>query len=247
MPSGAAFSVTGVERAIGLVEVLRGRGYPVPRYLDVGEIEGSVYSVQERVAGAVPDVLGVAHARRLLDLVELHADAADPDAAWSRTMVDAMRIGTEALWTDHAVLRTAEPRVVALLEEVIELGLRTEPEIFRQTDVVHGDFHHRNLLAVGDDVAAVFDWESATVGDARSDLAKLAFWCEAAVDQVDPAARAVVVEKAEELIPPDVFAAFSAVTAVQLLTFAVRARPELFEWMLDAVVRAAAPRWRSRP
>ena len=174
MPPAAEVWATTVQRSIALVETLRSRGYPAPRYFDAGELDGVVYSVQERVAGAIPDVLREPHARRLVELTSMHADVADADTVWASAVVEGLRTGTEKVWVDHVVLRGADERVVTILDEVVEVGARTDVDMFRTTDVVHGDFHHRNFLAVGDEVTAVFDWETAAVGDARADLAKLA-------------------------------------------------------------------------
>jgi aminoglycoside phosphotransferase (APT) family kinase protein len=246
MPHHSMATVDRVRRAVELVESLRLRRYPAPKYFDVGERDGAVYSLQAFVAGSIPDVLVEPLAQRLVELIGLQGDVAEPNPAWCDQVVQALREGAEALWTDHDVLRNvADRRVTDLLGEIVGVGERVEPTIFRQSDVVHGDFHHRNLLAVNDEVTAVFDWESATVGDAHMDLAKLAFWCEAmAGTQVHPRAAEAVIRAADETISSGVRAAFAGVFALQQLTFAVRSRPELLEWTLMIVEQALAPRWR---
>jgi aminoglycoside phosphotransferase (APT) family kinase protein len=40
--------------------------------------------------------------------------------------------------------------------------------------LVHGDFHYGNMLFCEQDIAAVFDWEIASIGDPRLDLGSLA-------------------------------------------------------------------------
>jgi aminoglycoside phosphotransferase (APT) family kinase protein len=40
--------------------------------------------------------------------------------------------------------------------------------------LVHGDFHYGNMLFCGQHIAAVFDWEIASIGDPRLDLGSLA-------------------------------------------------------------------------
>jgi hypothetical protein len=54
----------------------------------------------------------------------------------------------------------------------------------RTSDVMQNDFHHRNYLADVDAVTGVCDWEGASVGDWRFDLATLAFWSAVVPEQM---------------------------------------------------------------
>jgi thiamine kinase-like enzyme len=56
----------------------------------------------------------------------------------------------------------------ALVDDVLALNAL-------QGDIVHGDFHHRNLLVADGRVSAVVDWDDADVGDPAFDLVTLAF------------------------------------------------------------------------
>ena len=58
---------------------------------------------------------------------------------------------------------------------------------------MHGDFHHRNFLAVDDLVTGVFDWDIACPGDWRFDLVCLAFACQMYPKTCEPDALAAVV------------------------------------------------------
>ncbi len=234
-----------IQHGIALATRLRASGYPAPRYWDAGIVDGTVYTLQELVAGRVPDVLSVAHANRLVELWSAHAGAAPKTDAWARHLTTALERGTEALFVDHTVVRASHPHAAELVDEIVHETAGVDSAAFGTSDVVHGDFHHRNLLATGEHVTAVFDWEAARSGDARFDLAKLAFWTEvaAAGGQAEPAAAALVKQRAAESIPPDVRAPLAALIALQQLTFAARTRPQLLDWSLAAVDRSLRPLW----
>ena len=148
-----------------------------------------MYTVQEVVDGEVPPVLRFEHVRELVALWSVHQNVAitvgHSGGGWAENVVRGLRVGTEAVYVDHQVLRaSSDRRVQRVLDAAIAIGMRTDPGIFRTGDVVHGDFHHRNLLVRGDHVVAVFDWEGAHPGDARTDLMTLASM--PSREQIDP-------------------------------------------------------------
>jgi aminoglycoside phosphotransferase (APT) family kinase protein len=149
------------------------------------------------------------------------------------------------LYVNHSVVRAAGSRAAGLLDEIVEVGTRVDVADFHNDDVVHGDFHHRNILVGGDRVTAVVDWEGARAGDARLDIAKLAFWSETVGRfPAEPDAAIYLKGFAELHIPPAVDAALAGLLALQQVNFAARSRPELREWSLEVVERILAPHWR---
>jgi hypothetical protein len=112
--------------------------------------------LQDFVAGEVPDVLTLPHMRQLLEFWQRQLGAAgEEDGQWVSDVVTALRSGTEELFIDHRALREApDPRVRALLAAAAGAGEAVRPGLPRTGDVVHGDFHHRNILVRGDRVVA---------------------------------------------------------------------------------------------
>ena len=67
------------------------------------------------------------------------------------------------------LLSTVDQALVRGWEDVAGT-LRTSVPVADPATIVHGDFRLGNLLAVGDRIAAVVDWEIWSVGDPRVDL-----------------------------------------------------------------------------
>ena len=224
-------------RGATIAQRLKAVGYPAPGSAGTGVTGDVVWSLQERLPGIVPEPLREVHVAGLLELTELHADAAadlDPTGA-DEPQFERSLAGAERL-RQHE--RTA-PIGVAV-ERVLRRG---KPATLRSTDICHGDFHHRNLLADGDNVTGVFDWEGAGRGDWRFDVATLAFWCTVAAHQTDGGSRAMARARAEEVCDPPLLAYFTAALAARLLSFSIQARPEHLDVVLPAIAQAVAPWW----
>lgn len=162
----------GAELALRLVE----RGYPAPRYYGTGATREVAWSLQEVLPGHVPQSVTMAHARKLVELAGMHAGAAGRSSSWRDETIDRMRKLSRRL------AESPEARELAAeLGQLIEVGAEAE---LLDDGIVHGDFHHRNYLAIGDEVTGVFDWELASVGDWRADLVTLAFWSSIITEQV---------------------------------------------------------------
>ena len=218
---------------------LRASGYPAPEYLGTGVSGALVWSLQERLPGAVPEPLQLAHTARLLELTELHVDAAsdfEPIGS-DEPQLGLSLAGAESL---HQNERTAA--VAREAERVLRHGT---PEAVRFADVCHGDFHHRNLLSSGDTVTGVFDWEGASCGDWRVDVATLAFWCTVAARQVRDDAAAAARARVEEICEPPVLAYFTAALTTRLLSFYLRAHPDFIDIVVPAIALGIVPWWNS--
>jgi aminoglycoside phosphotransferase (APT) family kinase protein len=209
-------------------------GYPIPAYVGTGVAEGGAWSLQEHLPGEVPPVLTAAHAHRLVELVHAHADRAEAHA-------DADPVGRRlALELDGSVDRLAARDDTAALAATLGRAL-DDPEaraLTRRTDVVHGDYHHGNVLAAGDAITAVFDWELAYVGDWRIDLLNLACWSQWLPDRFEPDATAALVAAAEEVCEPPVLARFTAIHALRQLDFDLRVHPDRLHLMVGVLERA---------
>jgi hypothetical protein len=211
---------------------LRDRGYPAPAYAGTGVALAASWSLQERMPGVVPDLMLPAHAERLCELVTMHAGAA---GRRRQTPRDAQR------WLGRLDALEQTSSIAGELRSVVE---RTNDVALLDDGVVHGDFHHRNYLAVGLEVTGVFDWELATVGDWRSDLVTLAFWSVMVQDQVSPAAREIIAARLMQECGQDVIAFFAARCALRQLEYDAREHPDRLLVARDAIEAHVAPWWR---
>jgi aminoglycoside phosphotransferase (APT) family kinase protein len=179
-------SAHAVDREYRLLTALHPVGFPVPRPLALcsdPEVVGSIFYVMELVEGrtfwngALPDE--TASQRRALyeamiaTLAQLHA--MDPDAVGLSDFGRPGNYFTRQVgrWTKQ--YRAAQTEDIPAVEKLIHWLPRTVPEQTR-TSIIHGDFRIDNLIYAPNRprVAAVLDWELATIGDPLADFAYLA-------------------------------------------------------------------------
>lgn len=221
---------------------MRSDGYPAPRYAGTGVSDGVSWSLQERLAGEVPDVMTEVHAEQLVALAGRHAGAAGREGDVHERF-DRELDGAADRLAGHP--EAGRPVAAAIATELAgALASRSAP--VRTSDVVHGDFHHRNYLASGDRVTGVFDWELAWAGDWRVDLVNLACWASWVPSQVSPAARRVVVDATRTACEPEVLALFTAFHTLRALDFDARHHPDRLPGLLEVVDRTTR-RWLRPP
>jgi hypothetical protein len=224
-------------RGASLANRLRARGYPAPEYVGTGTANGATWSLQERLPGEIPDVVSAAHMHQLLDLCESHAGAGDVHGSWLHGLLPYI----------EESLRTIEntPLTRSLAVELGAVLHRPTPVSLFEDGIVHGDFHHRNFLAEGSQVTAVFDWEFASVGDWRYDLVTLAFWASLLPGQIPPDAARIAVQRMLETCPADVLAFLTALRAITQLDFDARVHPELLPGAISGIEANIAAWWRA--
>ncbi len=168
-------------------------GLPVaePLFLDAGGgALGVAFMAMRRLPGSAPGsywssqgvapALGLALAELLARLHRIDASAVWPDAAGeARACVADMLAGIAAKARPHGV-----PLSIG-----VESGLawlrRELHAIEGDAVVVHGDAHFGNLLAVGETIAGLTDWEFAHAGHAAEDLAFCRSYIEAIMSWPD--------------------------------------------------------------
>jgi thiamine kinase-like enzyme len=224
-------------RGVELAECVRSTGYPAPRYAGTGVVLDATWSLQERLPGEVPDVLSGAHATRLTELCERHADLAPRRSDWLSRVLPEMTANIEAI--------TGRSDTSSLAQEMAAVIERCRSVRLRDGDIAHGDFHHRNFLAVRDDITGVFDWEFASIGDWRIDLANIAAWSLLAPWQVPPDVAAVFGGRAAEVCETDVLALLVAHHVVRLVEFNSRVHPDWLAGILERLEMSVAPWWRA--
>jgi aminoglycoside phosphotransferase (APT) family kinase protein len=157
-------------------------------------IIGAPFYLMERVDGAVardripPQYDTPGGRRRMAEemvdaLVELHA--VDWQAVGLRGRPSGYLQRQLDLWTRQWELTRPHTRDLPGIDEVLRWLGASVPES-AETTVVHGDYKLDNVIFAGDEprLAAIFDWEMATVGDPLADLGWfLAYWG----DPADPA------------------------------------------------------------
>jgi aminoglycoside phosphotransferase (APT) family kinase protein len=176
------------------------------------------------------------HAQRLVELAVMHAGAAGGSSRWRDETLEKMR-----LLSGQLAQSTEVRGLAAELGRVIEASDKAQ---FLDDGIVHSDFHHRNYLAVGDDVTGVFDWELASVGDWRADLVTLAFWSAIVTEQVPRDIAAYVTDEMKSRCPAEVIAFFAACRAITQLDFAARVHPDRVSGLTTSIEERIAPWWR---
>jgi aminoglycoside phosphotransferase (APT) family kinase protein len=180
-----------MHREFVVLSALQDTGVPVPRALHFcpePEIAGAPFLVMEYVAG--PVLSGRAAAAALSAEQARDCSAALIDTLVTLHHLRPADVGLESLgrgegflhrqirrwrqqWRDSTV--APEPR----LERLADLLAASVPATSR-TAIVHGDYRLGNvILSAGDPgaIAAVIDWEMATLGDPLADLGLLlAYW-----------------------------------------------------------------------
>ena len=178
-----------------VVTALAGSPVPVPRTVDVvddtdrGEVTGTVFFVMEHVAGTVLSrpaqnaafTTGGLHALGL-ELAEVLADlhAVDPAAVGLADFgrPDGYLDRQLATWRRQydASRSRPQPRLDALQDRLAA----SVSDSGGRAGIVHGDFRLDNAIVSGPPdaprVAAVLDWEMATLGDPLVDLGMLGLY-----------------------------------------------------------------------
>jgi len=231
-------------KALDVAARVRTRGVPVPHPYRTGTTDGHAYTLQQRVDGAVPEVFEDAHAAQMLGFWETHRDAIPEGGDWPERLVHALLVGDRELFAEHAPVRAAGGEAAVLLGEIIDVGHTADPSVLRCTDAMHRDWHHRNLLARGEMIVAVIDWEAARAGDTRLDLVLLNYWCDVYVGSgVSREAHERISSFTTARVEPDARRLLAALVALHQLWFVCALRPERIDETAIRVRRKLAPHW----
>lgn len=162
------------------VDRLRDVGYPAPRHVlcGVGDV---LVLAQELLPGAADPQITPRLANQLLALGHRASGlgASDPSASTASTefrhrIRRSLLTGLDG-YCEHASLEAHSDATRAILQRSRRLGAALDADQLPADDLIHGDFHTANLLALDDSLSGVVDWESVTVGDWLFDLARLTF------------------------------------------------------------------------
>jgi fructosamine-3-kinase len=164
-----------IERAGRITDRLRARNIPAPAYTLADTFDGILYWVQTALPGTPPAQITPAQLQQLFTYIDAQAGQAISDAQnWSGYVADVVFRG-ESGW--RSSLLHYGPATRAVLERLTRLVESQQAATLRSNDIVHGDLVIENVLAAGDRVSGIVDWDAAGCGDRCLDLSKLLFCC----------------------------------------------------------------------
>ena len=162
----------GMVRLDAIIEHVRARGYPTPRYLHYGaDATGRRYTVQELAPGTLLGTLSPETVEVMLELNERHADVHIPTTQdWARYVYATVYEGDSG-WAE--TMRTHSRESAALWESFARAAEPYRGQPLWDGDLVHSDFHEGQVLVEGGRVSAVVDFENAGKGTRVQDLMTL--------------------------------------------------------------------------
>jgi hypothetical protein len=221
---------------LAVIEALRPAGYPAPEpelAVQVGEDAAVVWQLLPgspiaRFTGALLD--------QALGLNELQAGrlAGRPGIPAIRTYLTSDGSG----YCLHGPLREHSGRTRRLERWIAAVGAG-HPEHLSGHDAVHLDFQPSNLLAEGDRITGVVDWDGAGRGDRRLDLVTLRFGLHAITASPGVIAR---LDGLLDGFPGDVLEPMWAHMSLRMTDWAIRhfSAAEVGHWLDLAEQRATA-------
>jgi aminoglycoside phosphotransferase (APT) family kinase protein len=165
-----------LDEAVRLVDRLRSRWYPVPRYVMRGTHAGGRYFVQTALPGSPVTRLTPSQVVQIVALNELQREqAAAPAEPWpARVADDVLEGGAGYCLLDP--MRGHAPTTARVLDLLQELVAQHRGVSTPTTDIVHFDFQQSNMLGISGKISGVVDWEGALPGDRAFDLVTLLFY-----------------------------------------------------------------------
>lgn len=227
-------AVSYFERVVGRVETLRRRGYLTPRYLTPFRVDGGVVVLQEAAEGRWRDEVPHHLVETAFRLNDLQAGQADTAGNWTDYIRMTLTDGADG-YCLHAPLRTHSDAARRLVEWVESVGRSHGP--LPEGDLVHLDFHHRNMLRERSHLVAVIDWEGCRPGDRTFDLVTFCFGMTHA--QPESGVENRVWERASELASADALAAYVAHMSLRRVDWSIRHHPDEVDHVLQLACRYA--------
>jgi aminoglycoside phosphotransferase len=212
----------GIPHAI--THALRARGCPVPEVLEQGTLAGLRYELSELLPGEPVTEVTPSLVPEILRVHELLYELGRPGRApWIEDMVTTVTEGRSG-YCEHAALRAHDPE---LLDRLRATAARAASADTPTADAVHYDFSPLNILAAGDRVTGVVDWNGATSGDASFDLVTLAFYTH------DSEAHATLLDRARARTDPRALRLYAAHMVLRQLDWSLRYHRDQLQWFTD--------------
>jgi aminoglycoside phosphotransferase (APT) family kinase protein len=180
-------SAHDIRREARILSALERTDVPTPRILGITEDRGASLALIEYVEGVVVDRMSTAYEltpalRRgiglsmVKTLAKIHA--VDLTATGLTDLASHKPYAERQLKRWSGQWQASKTRELPALDRLTERLRDAIPEQ-RETTLVHGDFHLRNVIASRDtgSVRAALDWELSTLGDPIADVGTLlAYW-----------------------------------------------------------------------
>jgi aminoglycoside phosphotransferase (APT) family kinase protein len=217
-----------------VVEDLRARGYPTPRWLFTGRIaDGTTYHVQEFVPGELAGRPTVMLARQLIELIEVNAGV----DVWPERDLSACVVSELASCV--ADLRSASPEVSDVACRYEQLVARLGRIDLPGGEFVHGDLHWGNVLVHRGQVSGVIDIESGGSGTRAIDYGRLLRDTYFPHRLPEPGVREMIRRAGDAVAGPEVLALCTSAATLDNLCWRVRCRPDRIPAMVPAFLRLA--------
>lgn len=150
-------ALTDLAVTVEWLRQLHRSGFPMPRYEQPIAIDGAVVVVQERIDhGRAEDRVSVNLVEQLLTACRLRVGVTEPSKDWTQFIRSTLLEGADG-WCLHQTLAEYSPETRKILSWATSIG--QEVDSLPCGDLVHVDFHHRNVLQAGGELVAVIDWE----------------------------------------------------------------------------------------
>jgi Phosphotransferase enzyme family len=219
---------------LAVIGALRPAGYPAPAAELAVQAGPDVAVVWELLPGAP-----VGHVTRGLLDQALRLNDQQAGRLGGRGAIPPFRLylaGDGPGFCLHGPLRAHGARARALERWITAVG-RGHPGWLAGDDAVHGDYQPSNLLAEGDRLTGVVDWDGAARGDRRLDLVTLRFGLHAY--PADPGVTAALDRRLDE-VGTGVLAPMWAHMSLRMADWAIRHFPpgETGYWLDLAEQRA---------
>ena len=205
------------EHLVPRLNAMRTDGYLLPRHQSPFRVDAGTLLLQERVDGEWSDEVDANLVDTVLRLNNLQSDRGRGGDTWTNYVRSTLVEGAEG-YCVHATLRDHNNSSRSLLEWIREVGA-TVPHL-PESDVVHVDFHHRNMLRRDLRLIAVVDWEGARLGDRAFDLVTFCFGFTHA--HAPAGLEDVVWERAVEIADSESLRAYVAHMALRRLDWTIR-------------------------
>lgn len=217
-----------------VVERLRMRGYPTPRWLFTGQtVDGATYHIQEFVPGELAEYPTVMLAKQVIDLVELNAGF---DIWPERDLSSPVMTHFAACATD---LHRTSPEISDVVDRYERLVAQLGRIELPGGDFVHGDLHWGNVLLHQGLVSGIIDIETCGCGTRAIDYARLLRDTYFPHRMPEPGVRPMIRCAGEAVAGPEVLALCTSVAVLDNLLWRVYRRPQKIPAMIPAFRRLA--------
>ena len=158
-----------------VLTMLHDKQYPVPGY-EVLLDDPIEISVQEPLPGASTDALPDSVRDNLDQLIELQAGIGPLSKEDWGVRLQQVTLNGAPTWCRHDSLEKHSSCTRDLWHRARSMARTVDITAIRNGDVVHMDYHHRNILQRKSQVTGVVDWEGLECGDRGFDRFTLAFY-----------------------------------------------------------------------